>query len=47
MNHTLHRTPKNEVGCALDRKRVSDNFHSTAYPSFGYCTGPFRVYDHA
>ena len=47
MNQILYMTPKNERGHALDRLRISDNYHTNAYPSFGYSTGPFRVYDHA
>jgi len=26
---------------------ISREFHNTSYPSFGYSSGPFRVYDHA
>jgi len=47
MNHTLARTPMKERGSALDRHRVSDVFHNTSYPSFGYSCGPFRTYEHA
>ena len=47
MNHILYRTPGKDRGAALDRQRISDNYHSTAYPSFGYSTGPFRVYEHS
>ena len=47
MNHTLYKTPTHEVGAALDRKYISDKFHAQEYPSFGYSTGPYRVYDHA
>ena len=47
MNHTLYRTPQKDRGSALDRKMISSNFHTTSYPSFGYSTGPFRVYEHS
>jgi len=43
----LSRTPVHQKGAALDRKRVSDSFHDTSYPSFGYSCGPFRVYEHS
>ena len=35
------------IGLALERKTISNNFHSKAYPSFFKSSGPFRVYDHA
>ena len=47
MNQILSVTPKQDRGAALDRQRISDNYHTRAYPSFGYSTGPFRVYDHS
>ena len=47
MNQTLYRTPNKVRGSALDRHTISDSFHNTSYPSFGYSCGPFRVYDHS
>ena len=42
----LMMTLQKDVGAALDRKRISENYHSICYPSFFYSNGPFRVYDH-
>ena len=35
------------IGLALERKTISKDFHSNAYPSFFKSSGPFRIYDHA
>lgn len=32
---------------ALDRKTISKQYYSNAYPTFLRSQGPFRVYDHA
>jgi hypothetical protein len=35
------------IGNALERKTISDNYHSSAYPQFLRSHGPFKVYNHA
>ena len=37
----------NLIGSALERKTISDNYHTQAYPMFLKCQGPFKVYNHA
>ena len=44
---TISREVSPEIGQALDRKTISNNYHSIAYPSFMYSNGPFRVYNHS
>jgi CTP:phosphocholine cytidylyltransferase-like protein len=38
---------KNLIGLALERKQISNNYQSNAYPYFLRSQGPFRIYDHA
>lgn len=35
------------IGAALDRKKISAEYHHNAYPYFFRSQGPFKVYDHA
>lgn len=35
------------IGNALERKTISDQYHSSAYPQFLRSNGPFKVYNHA
>ena len=35
------------IGAALDRKKISAEYHHSAYPYFFRSQGPFKVYDHA
>lgn len=35
------------IGLALNRKQVSANFHTQAYPYFMRSQGPYKIYDHA
>ena len=35
------------IGLALNRKQVSANYHTQAYPYFMRSQGPFKIYDHA
>ena len=36
-----------KLSSAFDRKVISKNYHSKAYPAFMKANGPFKVYDFA
>lgn len=36
-----------KLSSAFDRKVISKNYHSRAYPAFMKANGPFKVYDYA
>ena len=44
---SFDNSANNLIGDALNRKVVSDHYHSKAYPLFMQSNGPFKVYDHA
>ena len=37
----------NKIATAFERKQISSNYYSNAYPSFLRSSGPYLVYDHA
>lgn len=45
--HSTQDDVRTIIGLALNRKQVSANYHSQAYPYFMRSQGPFKIYDHA
>lgn len=45
--HNTQDDVRTIIGLALNRKQVSANYHSQAYPYFMRSQGPFKIYDHA